>query len=211
MPLLWSGNPDLDMNLLNAAKKKIFKSSIDQYTNIGDIQSNIQPSQSQMNEYFLRITTVIKQLNQQLRAVINGADPDRVALEFGPIITEFANEFDNKIFPVYNYFNPQQNELIKNVLLDFELLVELIKYPNLANMNARQRAQGGYGQVIDNFVETVPEQLSNMTIAIQSYSPLKINLRKGRKLLPDEEEIQGGYISGGSRNKGQKYPEIRFL
>ena len=197
MPLLYANYPDLDANLLNAAKKKIFKSSVDQYTNIGDIQSNIQPTQSQMNEYFLKITTVIKQLNQQLRAVINGADPDKVALEFGPIITEFGNEFDNKIFPVYNYFNPQQNELIKNSLLDFELLVEEIKY-------------GNYGQVIDNFVETVPEQLSNMTIAILSYSPLKINLRKGRKLLTDEEEVQGGYISGGSRNKGQKLPEIRF-
>ena len=198
MPLLWSGNSDLESNLLNAAKKKIFKSAVDQYTNIGDIQSNVQPTQSKMNEFFLRITTVIKQLNQQLRSVINGADPDKVALDFGSIITEFANEFDNKIFPVYNYFNPQQNELIKNELLKYELLDEEIRY-------------GNYGQVIDNFVETVPEQLSNITIAILSYSPLKINLRKGRKLLTDEEEeIQGGYISGGSRNKGQKYPEIRF-
>jgi len=46
--------------------------------------------------------------------------------------------------------------------------------------------------------------------AVDSYSPLNIKLKKGRKLLPDEEEVQGGYISGGSRNKGQKYPEIRF-
>lgn len=210
MPLLYANYPDLDNNLLNAAKKKIFSSAITQYTNLTDIKSNVQPTQSQMNEYFFKITTIFKQLIQQLRAVINGADPDKVALEFGPIMTEFLNDFDNKIFPVYNYFSPQQNEEILNNALKFELIAEEIKYPNLANMNARQRAQGGYGQVIDNFLETVSEQTSNITLAIQSYSPLKITLRKGRQLLPIEE-LEGGYISGGSRNKGQKYPEIRFL
>lgn len=197
MPLLYANYPDLDNNLLNAAKKKIFSSAITQYTNLTDIKSNVQPTQSQMNEYFFKITTVIKQMNQQLRAVINGADPDKVALEFGPIIIEFANEFDNKIYQVYNYFSPQQNELIRNDLLKFELLVEEILY-------------GNFGQVIDNFIETTPEQLSNLGLAIQSYSPLKITLRKGRQLLPIEQ-LEGGYISGGSRNKGQKYPEIRFL
>jgi hypothetical protein len=197
MPLLWSGSSDLDTNLTNAAKKKIFSSAITQYTNLTDIKSNVQPTQSQMNEFFLKITTVIKQMNQQLRTVINGADPDKVALEFGPIITEFANEFDNKIYPVYNYFSPQQNELIRNDLLKFELLVEEILY-------------GNFGQVIDNFIETTPEQLLNLALAVQSYSPLKITLRKGRQLLPIEQ-LEGGYISGGSRNKGQKYPEIRFL
>lgn len=197
MPLLWSGNTDLDTNLTNAAKKKIFSSAITQYTNLTDIKSNVQPTQSQMNEFFLKITTVIKQMNQQLRAVINGADPNKVAQDFGPIITEFANEFDNKIYQVYNYFSPQQNELIRNDLLKFELLVEEILY-------------GNYGQVIDNFIETTPEQLSNLGLAVLSYSPLKINIRKGRQLLPIEE-LEGGYISGGSRNKGQKYPEIRFL
>jgi len=196
MPLLYSSYADLEGNLLNAVKKKIFKSSIDQYTNIGDIKSNIQPTQSKMNEYFLKITTVIKQVNQQLRSVINGADPDKTALEFGPIITEFTNEFNIKIFPVYNYFSPQQNELIRNDLIELEKILEIIEY-------------GNFGQVIDNFVETSLEQLSNLVSAIQSYSPLKINLRKGRQLLTDEE-LQGGYISGGSRNKGQKYPEIRF-
>jgi phage-related protein len=197
MPLLYANYPDLDNNLLNAAKKKIFSSAITQYTNLTDIKSNVQPTQSQMNEFFLKITTVIKQMNQQLRAVINGADPNKVAQDFGPIITEFANEFDNKIYPVYNYFSPQQNELIRNDLLKFELLVEEILY-------------GNFGQVIDNFIETTPEQLSNLGLAVQSYSPLKITLRKGRQLLPIEE-LEGGYISGGSRNKGQKYPEIRFL
>jgi hypothetical protein len=201
MPLLWSSYPDLDANLLNAAKKKIFSSAITQYTNLTDIKSNVQPTQSQMNEYFFKITTIFKQLIQQLRAVINGADPDKVALEFGTIITEFANEFDIKIFPLYNYFSPQQNEEILNNALKFELIAEEIKYP---------RVQGGYGQVIDNFLETTSEQLSNLTLAIQSYSPLKITLRKGRQLLPIEQ-LEGGYISGGSRNKGQKYPEIRFL
>jgi hypothetical protein len=199
MPLLYANYPDLDSNLLNAAKKKIFKSSVDQYTNIGDIQSNVQPTQSKMNEYFLKITTILKQLNQQLRAVINGADPDKVALEFGPIMTEFSNEFNNKIYPVYNYFSPQQNELIRS-----DMIYRINLFDEIIN--------GNYGQVIDNFIETNFDELSNLRIAIESYSPLKINLRKGRKLLTDEEEeIQGGYISGGSRNKGQKYPEIRFL
>jgi hypothetical protein len=198
MPLLYANYPDLDNNLLNAAKKKIFKSSVDQYTNIADIQSNIQPTQSQMNENFLKITTVFKQLNQQLRAVINGADPDKVALEFGPTMTEFFNEFDNKIFPVYNYFSPQQNELIRRDIIYLLNLLDEVENSDL-------------GQVIDNFSETTVEELTNLVQSIASYSPLKINLRKGRKLLPDEEEVQGGYISGGSRNKGQKYPEIRFL
>jgi hypothetical protein len=198
MPLLYANYPDLDSNLLNAAKKKIFKSAVDQYTNIGDIQSNVQPTQSKMNEYFLRITTVLKQLNQQLRAVINGADPDKVALEFGTIMTEFANEFNNKIYPVYNYFSPQQNELIRS-----DMIYRIKLFDEIVN--------GIFGQVIDNFIETNLDELSNLEMAVDSYSPLKINLRKGRKLLTDEEEIQGGYISGGSRNKGEKYPEIRFL
>jgi len=199
MPLLWSANyPDLDNNLLNAAKKKIFKSSVEQYTNIADIQSNIQPTQSQMNEFFLRITTTFKQLNQQLRAILNGADPNKVAQDFGPIMTEFINEFNIKIFPVYNYFSPQQNELIRRDIIYLLNLLDEVEFANL-------------GQVIDNFSETLVEEITNLGEAIRSYSPLKINLRKGRKLLPDEEEVQGGYISGGSRNKGQKYPEIRFL
>lgn len=200
MPLLLHGNyNDLESNQLNKAKKRIFSSAVTQYTNVGDIQSNFQPTVSQMREYFLKITTVIKQMNEQLRAVINGADPDKVALDFGPVITEFANDFDNKIYPVYNYFSPQQNELIRNVLLKFELIVEEMRY-------------GNFGQVIDNFVETVPEQLTNLGLAVLSYSPLKITLRKGRNLIiNDDGEVQGGYIAGGSRNKGMKYPEIRFM
>lgn len=199
MPLLLHGSfADLESNELNKAKKRVFSSAVTQYTNIGDIQNNIQPTQSKMREFFLKITTVLKQMNEQLRAVINGADPDKVALEFGTIITEFANEFDNIIYPVYNYFDPQQNEQIRNILLKFELIVEEIRY-------------GNYGQVIDNFVETVPEQLTNLGLAVQSYSPLKINLRKGRQLISDDMEVSGGYIAGGSRNKGMKYPEIRFL
>jgi len=201
MPLLWSSYPDLDNNLTNAAKKKIFKSSVDQYTKVSDIQSNIQPTQSQMNEYFLKITTFIKQLNQQLNALINSNRQldisEKISLEFGSRITEFANEFNIKIYPVYNYFSPQQNELIKNDILRLETLTEEILFSNL-------------GQAIDNFIENINEQLSNLALAVDSYSPLKINLRKGRQLLTDEE-LQGGYISGGSRNKGQKYPEIRFL
>jgi hypothetical protein len=199
MPLLYSNYKDLESNQLNKAKKRIFSSAVTQYTNVGDIQSTFQPTVSQMNEYFLKITTVIKQMNEQLRAVINGADPDKVALEFGTIITEFANEFDNKIYPVYNYFSPQQNELIRNVLIKFQLIVEEILY-------------GNFGQVIDNFIETVPEQLTNLGLAVESYSPLKITLRKGRQLITDDiGEVQGGYIAGGSRNKGMKYPEIRFM
>ena len=141
MPLLYSNYIDLDMNRLNAAKKKIFKYSVDQYTRVGDIQSNIQPTQSQMNEYFLRITTVLNQLIQQLRSVINGAESDRVALEFGSIITEFSNEFILKIFPVYNYFNPQQNQQIIQLIIKIQDIFEEILF-------------GNYGQVIDNFIET---------------------------------------------------------
>lgn len=197
MPLLYANYPDLDNNLLNAAKKKIFSSAITQYTNLTDIKSNVQPTQSQMNEFFLKITTTFKQLNQQLRAVINGADPNKVAQDFGPIMTEFFNEFNIKIYPVYNYFSPQQNELIRRDIIDLLNLLDEVEFADL-------------GQVIDNFSETAVEELTNLVQSIASYSPLKITLRKGRQLLPIEE-LEGGYISGGSRNKGQKYPEIRFL
>lgn len=215
MPLLWSsGNPDLDMNLLNAAKKKIFKSSVDQYTRVGDIQSNIQPTQSQMNENFSKITLFLKQMLNTFKVIINAptvidqygyAVPDykeignKLSIDYAPEVQEFLHSFELSIYPVYNYFSAQQNQIIKDLLIKVsDLGVEMQNY--------------GIGDIpIENFIETLSQGLSLVGQAVDSYSPLNIKLKKGRKLLPDEEEVQGGYISGGSRNKGQKYPEIRFL
>jgi hypothetical protein len=200
MPLLYPHYEDLESNQLNKAKKRIFSSAVSQYTQIGSIQSNIQPTLSQMNQSFLKITTFLMQIQQQLVAVINGGDANKVALEFGPLASEFANEFNLKIYPFYNYFNPQQNQQISTLMQKLQDTIDNILFGNQL-----------YGQVIDNFLENFNEQINLLTQSIDNYSPLKITLRKGRNLITnDDGELQGGYIAGGSRNKGQKYPEIRF-
>jgi len=214
MPLLWSSYPDLDANLLNAAKKKIFKSSVDQYTRVGDIQSNIQPTQSQMNEYFSKITLFLKQMFNAFKVIINAptvidqfgyAIPDykeignKLSIDYAPLVQEFLHSFELSIYPLYNYFSSQQNQIIKDLLI------------KVSDLGVEMQNNGIGDNPTENFIETLNEGLSLLGQAIDSYSPLNIKLKKGRKLLTDEEELQGGYISGGSRNKGQKLPEIRFL
>lgn len=213
MPLLWSGSPNLEANQLNMVKKKIFKSSVDQYTNLTNIQSNIQPSQSQMNENFSKITLFLKQMLNAFKVIINAptiinqyghAIPNyteignKLSIDYGPLVQDFIHTFELNIYPLYNYFNPQQNQIIKDLLI------------KVSDLGTQMQNYGIGDNPTEYFIETLSQGLSLLGQAIDSYSPLKITLRKGRQLLPIEE-LEGGYISGGSRNKGQKYPEIRFL
>ena len=65
MPLLLHEDyPDIDMNKLNRVKKRINRSALVQFTKIGNIQSTIQPTKEEINNYFIRITTFFNQLYQ---------------------------------------------------------------------------------------------------------------------------------------------------
>jgi hypothetical protein len=111
MVLLHSNYPDIESNQLNKAKNRVFKSAVTQYTKVTDI-SQITPTQNQMNEYFFKITTILNQIIEQMRGIFNGVDPNKISLDFGPTITEFSNEFNLKIQPLYNYISTQQNQQI---------------------------------------------------------------------------------------------------
>jgi hypothetical protein len=227
MVLLHSNYPDIESNQLNKAKNRVFKSAVTQYTKVGDIQSNIQPTTAQMKKYFSQITLFLKQIlnsykiiytpittyNVNFPRIIHEDDfedstqginfdyttiSEKISVDYAPKIIDFQHLFELEIYPVYNYFNPQQNQIIKDLL--------------------EQVVQGGIiiintitDEPLQNYIQTVNEAIQQLIQATDSYSPLKITLRKGRQLMTND--IEGGYISGGirsSRNKGMKYPEIRF-
>jgi len=201
MPLLYNSNyPDIDANKLNKAKKRINKSSLVQYTKLKQIQSSIQPTKAEMNNYFLQITTFLNQLYQQLRIILNSGNlpnnPDlqfevvnKLTQEFTPKLIQFSTEFNLKIHPYYNYFSPYQNELIKQNIINIQEIFEEILF-------------GNYGEQIDNFIETSREQLGMLSEAVNNYSPLKINIKPSGSRLFEK-------VEGGSRQSF--YPETRFL
>jgi len=205
MPLLYNSDyPDIDANRLNKAKKRINKSSLVQYTKLKQIQSTIQPTKAEMKSYFLQITTFLNQLYQQMRIILNSGNlpgnPDlqfevanKLTQEFTPKLVQFSTEFNLKINPYYNYFSPQQNELIKQDVINLQEIFEEILF-------------GNYGEQIDNFIETSREQLGILSDAVNNYSPLKINIKRSESGL--FEKVEGGYI-GGSHHAF--YPETRFL
>lgn len=215
MPLLYSNYPDLESNQLNKAKKRVFSSATTQYTKISDIQSNINPTKAQMNEYFSRITLFLKQILNVFTIIIHPPEvidyqgyriPDysklgeKLSIDYAPMVQEFFHLFELTILPVYNYFNPQQNEMIK------ELLVKV------SDEATQLQFYGIPDEPTQNFIATLDTGLAQLGEAIDSYSPLNLTLRVGQKLITDDMgQVQGGYIAGGSRNKGMKYPEIRFL
>jgi len=215
MPLLYSSYADLESNQLNRAKNRIFKSAVTQYKKVGDIQSTVQPTKTQMREYFSRITLFLKQMLNIFNIIIHPPEitddqgyriPDysklgqKLSIDYAPMVQEFIHLFQLSIFPVYNYFNAQQNEMIKELLL------------KVNEEGTQLQFYGIPDEPTNNFIETLDEGLALLGEAVDSYSPLNINLKTGRKLMTDDigEEIQGGYIAGGFRNKGMKYPEIRF-
>ena len=215
MPLLYSGYKDLEASELNRVKNKIFKQETTQYTKIGDIQSNIQPTTALMREYFSRITLFLKQILNVFTIIIHPPEitddqgyrvPDysklgeKLSIDYAPMVQEFFHLFELSILPFYNYFNPQQNEMIK------ELLVKV------SDEATQLQFYGIPDEPTQNFIATLDTGLAQLGEAVDSYSPLNLTLRVGRKLITDDiGQVQGGYIAGGSRNKGMKYPEIRFL
>lgn len=215
MPLLYPHYEGLESNELNRVKNKIFKQATTQYTKIGDIQSNIQPTTALMREYFSRITLFLKQILNVFNIIIHPPEiiddqgyrvPDysklgeKISIDYAPMVQEFLHFFELNILQFYNYFNPQQNEMIK------ELLVKV------SDEATQLQFYGIPDEPTQNFLETLDTGLAQLGGAVDSYSPLNLTLRVGRKLLTDDMgQVQGGYIAGGSRNKGMKYPEIRFL
>lgn len=223
MVLLHSNYPDIESNQLNKAKNRIFKSAVTQYTKVGDIQSNIQPTTAQMKKYFSQITLFLKQILNSYKIIYtpiityNGIIPriiheddfeginydyttisEKISVDYAPKVIDFQHLFELEIYPVYNYFNPQQNQIIKDLLEQVVqggvIIINTITY-----------------EPLQNYIQTVNEAIQQLIQATDSYSPLQITLRKGIQLMTNE--IEGGYISGGirsSRNKGMKYPEIRF-
>lgn len=205
MPLLLHEDyPDIDMNKLNRVKKRINRSALVQFTKIGNIQSTIQPTKEEINNYFIRITTFFNQLYQQLRIVINAGNyprqiffevANKLTQDFTPQIIQLATEFNLKINPYYNYVSPQQNETIKQDIIKLQNIFEEILF-----MNA--------GDQIDNFIEVGREQLTPISDAVNNYAPLKINIKPSKSRL--FENLEGGYIGGG-RFGSSLYPETRFL
>lgn len=215
MPLLHSGYADLEASELNRIKNKIFKQATTQYTKIGDIQSNIQPTTALMREHFSRITLFLKQILNVFNIIIHPPEitddqgyrvPDysklgeKLSIDYAPMVQEFFHLFELSILPFYNYFNPQQNEMIKQLLL------------KVSDEATQLQFYGIPDEPTQNFIATLDTGLAQLGEAVDSYSPLNLTLRVGRKLLTDDMgQVQGGYIDGGLRNKGMKYPEIRFL
>jgi hypothetical protein len=204
MPLLYNSDyPDIDTNRLNKAKKRINKSSLVQYTKLKQVQSSIQPTKAEMKSYFLQITTFLNQLYQQFRIILNSGNlpnpnlqfelANKITQEFTPLLVQFSTEFNLKINPYYNYFSPQQNELIKQDIINIITILEEILF-------------GNYGEQINNFVEITRQQLNLLIESVTKYSPLKINIKPSESGL--FEKVEGGYI-GGSHHAF--YPETRFL
>jgi len=204
MPLLANSQyPDIDANRLNRAKKRINTSSLVQYTKLGNIQSTIQPTKSEIKNYFLKITTFFNQVIQQLRIVLNSGNypnqiffevANKLTQEYTPQLIEFATNFNLTIYPYYNYFSPQQNELIKQDIIKLNEIFDLVLFSDR-------------GEQIDNFIEVAREQLTLISNAVNNYAPLKTNIKPSESGLFEKVEMEGGYI-GGSRNF---YPETRFL
>jgi hypothetical protein len=206
MPLLYNSNYEsIDTNRLNKVKKRINKSALVQFTKIGNIQSTIQPTKEQMKNYFLQITTFLNKIYQQLIIVLNSGNyPNRVFFQLAIKLTqeytqqliEFATNFNLTIYPYYNYFSAQQNELIKQDIIKLNEIFDLVLFENR-------------GEQLDNFIETSREQLKILSEAISKYSPLKINVKPSDSSLFEKvEKMEGGYVGGSRMNF---YPEIRFL
>jgi len=203
MPLLLHSNySDLDQNLLNKVKKKINKSAETQYLRLSNIRSTIQPTKSQVDNNFFRITNFLNQLFQQMGIVESslgyyedGEDlefelSNKLTQEFTPKLTEFSTEYRLRIHPNYNYFSPQQNELIKQDIIKLGKIFVDIQNADVSVL-------------IDSFIEVAEQQLDLLYEDAYNYLPLKINLRK---VVDQETDLTGGYIGAG-----RIYPKTRFL
>jgi len=212
MPLLLHSNSaSLDENELNRVKRRLNKSSITQYSKIENIRSTIQPTKSQISDYFSRILLMLKIMKNTLNLITSAIYTDvdvstegwanynknldsiaqKMSLEYIPRIEEFTQFFELSIYPVYNYFNPQQNQQIKTLLEQIYVLGVKLQDDPVDNSD------------LQYYIQFVSDSLDLLGQAIDSYSPLRINLKRGLK----DEEVSGGYI-GGFRD--MLLPEIRF-
>jgi hypothetical protein len=218
MPLLLHSNSaSLDENELNRVKRKLNKSSITQYLKIGNIRSTIQPTKSQISDYFSRTLLVLKNIKNSFNLInnVNNAEfemnraglaqhrqnlnniAQKMTIEYLPQVQEFIQFFELSIYPVYNYFNPQQNQQIKSLLEQINILGISLQDEELDNGD------------LQYYIQFVSDSLDLLGQAVDSYSPLRINLKRGLK----DEEVSGGYIGGSIFRKDRvknEYPEIRF-
>ena len=215
MPLLYNSDyPDIDANRLNKAKKRINKSSLVQYTKLKQVQSSIQPTKAEMKSYFLQTIQIIDKLDQISSTLIENIflsieNSQKIIQETEQYLVEQSNFIIYNLTPKYNYFDPQQNQIIKQKLE--RLIYSDDALGNLANdmIQGVNNIEGeeDLGISIFTYNQNVANYLiSPLSELVRNYSPLKINIKPSESGL--FEKVEGGYI-GGSHHAF--YPETRFL
>jgi len=189
MPLLYSESQDLAENELNRIKSRINTSALTYLTNVTKRVNVIEPTQKELDKQYFYMIDTLSNLYNQLRAVVNGADPDKIALDLSTPFTTFINMYQLKINRIINYFNPQQIENIKLLLLQLDNVIEHILFADM-------------GEPIDNFLETIQNGFIQFHSDIDNYSPLQISL-----ITPTQENP---LLEGGFRHT-YTYPNPRFL
>jgi len=215
MPLLYNSDyPDIDANRLNKAKKRINKSSLVQYTKLKQVQSSIQPTKAEMKSYFLQTIQILDKLKVTENFINNNVfisfDISQKTLqETQQYLIEQSNFIIYNLTPNYNYFDPQQNQIIKQKLYNLvEINIEIL---SLADDFLKERYdmddQIQMGTLLYEILNIISNILINpLNKLTQNYSPLKINIKPSESGL--FEKVEGGYI-GGSHHAF--YPETRFL
>jgi hypothetical protein len=215
MPLLYNSDyPDIDANRLNKAKKKINKSSLVQYTKLKQIQSTIQPTKAEIKSYFLQTIQILDKVKATENFINNNLfisfDISQKTLqETQQYLVEQSNFIIYNLTPNYNYFDPQQNQIIKQKLQNLiEMNIEILTLADdLLNEQYDIDDQIQMGtllyEILNIIANTLIDPLNKLT---QNYSPLKINIKPSESGL--FEKVEGGYIGGSHQSF---YPETRFL
>lgn len=190
-----------DTQSLNDAKRRINKIGMNQYQSSQNIQSTVRPTKSKMKENFISVDKFLRKMYDVIMLIPHSVAPggmpfyeetaQKISTDYTPLVSEFSQQVQYNIVPVYNYFDPQQNELIKQRVVKLSELCNSI----LQNMDP--------SELIVQFIESISQAVEPLITSITNYSPLSMTLIPSQGSMQSEIQAQqtdlsGGYISGGS-------------